>query len=484
MLWNKTTGKILGAFLIGFSFFLGLPLIVSAVYSDGNSETFILTFAITFIAGFSFWYPLRKETQELKIRDGFLIVALFWIVLSLTGSIPFVFSKEIEISTPDAIFESFSGLTTTGATVIRGLDTLPPSLLFYRQMLQWLGGMGIIVLAVAILPILGIGGMQLYKAESPGPIKDTKLTPRIKETAKALWYLYVSLTVVCAIAYYMAGMSALDAVGHSFSTIAIGGFSTHDDSMRFFDSAAIDYIAILFMFLAGINFTLHFLAWRRKTVLTYIADSEFKAYVITLVIVFALCAAVLIQTNTYSSIADSIRYGLFQSVSIGTTTGFTNAAFHLWPTFLPALLVLSSFVGGCAGSTGGGIKVIRCMLLFKQGGREIKRLIHPNAIIRIRVGDRIIEDRVVEAVWGFFAAYILIFVILLLSLMGTGLDQATAFSSVAACLNNLGPGLGTVHEHYGNLSTSAKYLLCLAMLMGRLEIFTLLVLFSPAFWRA
>lgn len=484
MFWNKTTRKILGAFLIGFSLFLILPLIVSILFDDKNSGIFLWTSIGTCVVGLILWVPLHNQSQELKIRDGFLIVALFCIVLSVIGAIPFVLCEKIELTWADSIFESFSGLTTTGATVITGLDHLPPSLLFYRQLLQWLGGMGIIVLAVAILPILGIGGMQLYKAETPGPIKDTKLTPRIKETAKALWYIYLSLTVSCAAAYYLAGMSAFDAIGHSFSTIAIGGFSTHDESIGFFDSSSIDGVAIAFMFLAGINFSLHFLAWRRETITAYFSDSEFRAYATVLLTVFFLCATVLIMNDSYSSSLDSIRYGLFQAVSMGTTTGFTNATFHVWPTYLPTLLILTSFIGGCAGSTGGGIKVIRCMLLFKQGIREVKRLIHPNAIINIRIGDRVIPDKIVDAVWGYFAAYILIFIVILLSLMATGLDQTTAISAVAACLNNLGPGLGTVHQHYGELTSSAKYLLCFAMLMGRLEIFTLLVLLSPAFWRA
>jgi len=484
MFWNKTTRKILGAFLTGFSFFLIFPLIISILFDDKNSDIFVWTSSVTCVAGLALWLPLHNQSQELKIRDGFLIVALFWIVLSVIGAIPFFLCEKIELTWADSIFESFSGLTTTGATVITGLDHLPPSLLFYRQMLQWLGGMGIIVLAVAILPILGIGGMQLYKAETPGPIKDTKLTPRIKETAKALWYIYVSLTVLCAVSYYFAGMPAFDAIGHSFSTIAIGGFSTHDESIGFFDSPLIDSVAILFMFLAGINFSLHFLAWRENKIAAYFLDSEFQAYAAALLTVFFLCAIVLIMNDSYSSVLDSIRYGLFQAVSIGTTTGFTNATFHVWPTYLPTLLILTSFIGGCAGSTGGGIKVIRCMLLFKQGVREIRRLIHPNAIINIRIGDRVIPDKIVDSVWGYFAAYILIFVVILLSLMATGLDQTTAISAVAACMNNLGPGLGAVHQHYGELTDSAKYLLCFAMLMGRLEIFTLLVLLSPAFWRA
>ncbi|MCZ6894630.1 MAG: potassium transporter, partial [Gammaproteobacteria bacterium] len=349
---------------------------------------------------------------------------------------------------------------------------------------QWLGGMGIIVLAVAILPILGVGGMQLYRAETPGPMKDAKLTPRITETAKALWYIYVSLTVLCALAYFFAGMSLFDAVGHSFSTVAIGGFSTHDASIGHFDSPQIELIAIVFMLIAGINFSLHFLAWRFRNLKPYFYDSEFKMYASLLIIVFVICAIGLALTNEMGSLGAAVRHGLFQTVSIGTTTGFTTTNFQSWPGFLPLILVFLSFVGGCAGSTGGGIKVVRILLLYKQGMREIRRLIHPSAIITIRLGDRAVNDRVVDAVWGFFATYVAVFAFLQLAMMATGLDQVTSFSAVAACLNNLGPGLGDVSSDYAAISPIAKYLLCLAMVLGRLEIFTLLVLLTPAFWRA
>ena len=476
--------KILGLLLSLFSLVLLPPLSIAVWTRDGTAPAFAIAIIVILVAGLMLWLPVRKVDKDLKLRDGFVVVVSFWIVLGLTGSIPFMIAENPHMSTADAIFESISALTTTGATVIVGLDQLPPSILFYRQLLQWLGGMGIIVLAVAILPILGVGGMQLYRAETPGPMKDAKLTPRITETAKALWYIYVSLTVLCALAYFFAGMSLFDAVGHSFSTVAIGGFSTHDASIGHFDSPQIELIAIVFMLIAGINFSLHFLAWRFRNLKPYFYDSEFKMYASLLIIVFVICATGLALTNEMGSLGASVRHGLFQTVSIGTTTGFTTTNFQSWPGFLPLILVFLSFVGGCAGSTGGGIKVVRILLLYKQGVREIRRLIHPSAIITIRLGDRAVNDRVVDAVWGFFATYVALFAFLQLAMMATGLDQVTSFSAVAACLNNLGPGLGDVSSDYAAISPIAKYLLCLAMVLGRLEIFTLLVLLTPAFWRA
>ncbi len=476
--------KILGLLLAVFSLALLPPLLISLITGDGAFAAFAIAIGVTLAAGLGLWLPMRRQQGDLKLRDGFLVVVLFWLVLGLTGAVPFLIADNPHMPPADAIFESMSGLTTTGATVIVGIDHLPPSILFYRQLLQWLGGMGIIVLAVAILPMLGVGGMQLYRAETPGPMKDSKLTPRITETAKTLWYIYVSLTCVCALGYFLGGMNLFDAIGHSFATVAIGGFSTHDASIGYFDSPAIEMVAVVFMFLAGINFSLHFLALRYRNLKPYFYDSEFRTYAVLLIAVFVTCTVVLTLQSTHHSFVSALRDSLFHTVSVGTTTGFTTASFQTWPIFLPLILLFLSFVGGCAGSTGGGMKVIRCLLLYKQGMREIKRLIHPNAILTIRMGDRAVGDRVVDAVWGFFATYVAVFVFLLLGLMATGLDQVTAFSAVAACLNNLGPGLGAVSAHYGDISDTAKYLLCLAMVLGRLEIFTLLVLFTPSFWRS
>ncbi len=475
--------RLLGVLLGIFSLTMVPPILVSWAYADGASLAFETALLFLLCAGLALWLPARRARHELRLRDGFIVVVAFWSTLGLSGSLPLFLAKRAGISFTDAVFESVSGLTTTGATVMTGIDGLPESILIYRQMLQWFGGMGIIVLAVAILPMLGIGGMQLYRAETPGPMKDDKLTPRITETAKALWYIYVSLTVLCGLGYWLAGMSAFDAVAHSFSTIAIGGFSTHDLSIAHFQSQAIEVVCLVFMSVAGANFALHFVAWRSRRVSHYLRDSEFRFYVIVLAAVSLFTTGELYFTGTYESIDEALRYGVFQTVSISTTTGFTTTNFSVWPSFLPVLLLFSSFVGGCAGSTGGGLKVIRVLLLIKQGVREIMRLIHPSAQVSIKLGGNFVPTRVVDAVWGFFAAYVSVFAVLMMAVMATGLDQVTAFSAVAACLNNLGPGLGEVGFNYADLTNPAKWLLCAAMLLGRLEVFTILVILSPAFWR-
>jgi trk system potassium uptake protein TrkH len=343
--------------------------------------------------------------------------------------------------------------------------------------------MGIIVLAVAIMPMLGVGGMQLYRAETPGPLKDAKLTPRITETAKALWYIYLGLTIACGVSYWFAGMTAFDAIGHSFSTISIGGFSTHDQSIGYFESATIEMIAVIFMLLAGMNYALHFTAWRSMSLRPYLHDSEVKTYLVVLMLVTAITVVYLYYTHTFILFSDALHVGLFQVISIGTTTGFTTTEYFAWQGFLPVLLLFVSFIGGCAGSTGGGMKVIRFLLLLKQGHREIMRLIHPSAQIPVKIGQKPIPDRVLQAIWGFFAAYVGSFVAIMLFVMATGLDQVTAFSAVAACMNNLGPGLGDVGANYVTINDPAKWALSFAMLLGRLEVFTLVVLFSRAFWR-
>lgn len=475
--------RILGLLLGLFSLTMVPPLAAAWFYADGNAASFAIAFSVILGAGILLWAPVRRRRRELRIRDGFLVVVAFWVVLGLSGAVPFLLLDEPSMSIADAVFEAVSGLTTTGATVITGIDALPRSLLFYRQMLQWLGGMGIIVLAVAILPVLGIGGLQLYRAETPGPMKDQKLTPRITETAKALWYIYLGLTILCALAYRAAGMDWFDALAHSFSTVAIGGFSTHDASLGYFDSPAVEGVAMVFMALAGVNFALHFVAWRARSPAAYFKDAELRAYCWFLGAMIVCTSAYLYATSTFDGALDALRFGAFQAVAFATTTGYTTSGYTAWPGMLPVLLVLSSFVGACAGSTGGGLKVIRVLLLVKQGLREIRQLIHPNARVSIKIGETALPDRVVGAVWGFFAGYVVAFVFFLLALMASGLDQVTAFSAVAACLNNLGPGLGAVGANYAEIGPAAKLLLSFAMLLGRLEVFTLLVVLTPGFWR-
>ena len=392
-------------------------------------------------------------------------MVLFWTVLGSVGALPFIFSESPNLTITDAFFESFSGLTTTGATTLVGLDSLPHAILFYRQMLQWFGGMGIIVLAVAILPILGVGGMQLYRAEMPGPLKDNKMRPRIAETAKTLWLIYVLLTVACALALWFAGMDAFDAIGHSFATIAIGGFSTHDASIGYFDSPTINTIIAIFLLISGCNYGLHFSLLSGRSLKVYWRDPEFRMFIGVQFTLVVICTLVLWFHNVYSSALMTINQAFFQVVSMATTAGFTTDSIARWPLFLPVLLLCSAFIGGCAGSTGGGLKVIRILLLFKQGNRELKRLVHPNAV------------------WGFFSAYALVFIVSMLAIIATGVDDFSAFASVVATLNNLGPGLGVVADNFTSMNPVAKWILIANMLFGRLEVFTLLVLFTPTFWR-
>ncbi len=476
------TARVLGLLLIIFSLTMLPPVLVALWYEESTSRMFLLAFSITLLVGLLFWLPMRSSTGELRTRDGFVVTVFFWLVLSTFGTLPFMLSDALQLSFIDALFESISGLTTTGATVISGLDTLPKSILYYRQQLQWLGGIGIVVIAVAILPMLGVGGMQIYRAETPGPMKDSKITPRITETANVLFKIYVALTAVCALAYWIAGMSLFDAICHSFSTVAIGGFSTHDASIGFFDSGAIMAICTFFMVVSGINFALHYAAWHDREVSFYWTDPEARLYLALLAVGAAITCLYLYFSGTYGW-SDSIRQGIFQLVSIMTTTGFATADFNAWPTFLPFFLIFLSFFGACAGSTGGGIKIGRMLILWQQGVREIYQLVHPNAVLPIKINNRKVPDRIADAIWAFFGVYLAVFYLMVLLLLASGLDYVTAWSATAASLNNLGPGLGAVASNYAELGSFAKWVLCWGMLLGRLEIFTLLVLFTPTFWR-
>ena len=474
--------KTIGLLLMVFSLTQLPSIVVDAIYQQQEALSFAVAFALTFASGLLLYLPFRKSTKDFRIREGILVVVSFWFVLSLFATIPFLLSESLRMSFSDAFFESMSGLTTTGATVLSGLDDLPMAILYYRQQLQWLGGMGIIVLAVAILPMLGVGGMELYHAESSGISKD-RLTPKLTQTAKALWKIYLSFTVICAVAYYLAGMDIFDAIGHSYSTVAIGGFSTHDLSIGYFDNIAIESVAVVFMFLAGINFSLHFFVWRKKNVLAFFKDSEFQTYLLLLSVLIALVTLYLLNSGHYQTTQEALRYGVFQSVSIATTTGFASTNYSLWPLILPVLLIFSSFIGACAGSTGGGIKVVRVLLMFKLAMKEIKKFIHPNAQINIKLNQRSVSESTLISVWGFFSLYVIAFIFIMVALMFTGMDQVTAFSATTASINNLGPGLGDVAENYGAISESAKWILSFSMLLGRLEILTLMALLHKAFWR-
>lgn len=475
--------RILGIFLMMFSLSMLPPILVSWIYEDHTLLAFVDTLIISLGAGFAVWLPVRNHRKDLRVRDGFLVVALFWTVLSMFGSLPFLIVEQVHVSLTDAVFESVSGLTTTGATVFSGLDSMPPAILMYRQLLQWLGGAGVIVLAIAILPMLGIGGMQLYRAETAGPMKDEKITPRIIQTARALWVIYVGLTIVCALAYWAAGMSLFDAIAHSLSTVSTAGFSTYDASLSYFDSVAIELIAILFMLLGAISFNIHFFVLRYRNPLIYLRETQVSVFLLLVVLLTIIATAGLFYTGQYPDITSSLRHAAFQVVSVITTTGYGTDDFSTWPLFLPILLIFAGFIGGCAGSTSGGMKVIRVIILAKEGSREIWRLLHPRIVRPIKVGGRTLPERVIDAVWGFFSLYVVVFAILMLLVTATGVDQVTAFGAVASALNNVGPGLGEVGTSFAPLNDTATWLMSLAMLLGRLEIFTLLVLLTPAFWR-
>lgn len=477
----KSVIRILGLLLMLFSLAIIPPILVSIIYQDNETWSFFYAFILIFVSGLLLWLPAMQAKTDLKLRDGFIIVVLFWFVLSSFGSLPLLLSSSLNISITNAIFESISGLTTTGATILVNIDDLPKSILFYRQYLQWLGGLGIIVLAVAVLPMLGVGGMQLYKAEVAGPIKN-KLTPRITETAKWLWIVYLLMTFLCAISYYFAGMNIFDSICHSFSTIAIGGFSTHTASFGHYDNQWIELVAIFFMIAACLNFSLHYLAFKNRTISPYRNDNEAYFFLFLMGLISFLCISYIYSNSAEMNTREIIKSG-FYAISIATTTGFTNTNYVNFVGFLPVLLILFSFIGGCAGSTAGGMKVIRVMLLLKQGYRELRRLMHPNSKIKVKVGNTAINERTLETIWGFFAIYVFVFLTVMLLLMLSGLDFITSFSAVAATINNLGPGQGEVLLNYASISDINKWILSFSMIVGRLEIFTLLVIFTPDFWK-
>jgi trk system potassium uptake protein TrkH len=477
-----TVQRILGQLLMLFSVTMLPPVGVSLYFGDGHWQPFLDSFGGMLAVGALIWWPARKAHRELRVRDGFLVVSMFWIVLGLAGAVPLLISDKPDLTLTDAVFEAVSGFTTTGATVLVGLEELPISILYFRQQIQWLGGIGIVVLAVALLPMLGVGGMQLLKAESPRPAKDVRLTPRITETAKALWVIYVTLTILCAACYWMAGMSPFDAIAHSFSTVSTGGHSTHDLSLGYFDNVAVELVASLFMFLGAANFALHFFVWRYRRPQDYFRDPEFRAFMFLVTCLFLLTLGMLLVKGVYTT-DTAIRQSVFTAISAQTGTGFFTTDYSVWPGAIPVILLLATFISGSAGSTSGGMKVIRWLLIWKQGQREVQRLIHPSAEIPVRIGSKPVDWRVIESVWGFFAAYMILFAVLMVLMMIAGADHVTAFSAIASCINNYGVGLGEVSSNFRGITEPMKWLCVIAMLLGRLEIFPLLVIATPSFWR-
>ncbi len=468
--------KTFSLLLVFFSFAFLPAYIVSVIYSDGLDRLFIKIFSFVFAFGLVGWIATRKDKSEIQTRDGFFIITFFWVILALVGSLPFL---GINMTYADSFFESMSGITTTGGTVIVGLDNLPESILFYRQTLQWLGGMGLIVLAVAIMPLLGIGGGQLFKTEIPGAMNEQKFTPRIKETAQALWLIYTLLTLACFIGYLIGGMSAFDAISHSLSTVSIGGFSTHDASFAYFNSNIINYICIIFMLLSALSFTLHYFAFYKRRLINYLTDPEAKFFLL-------MCTGVLIITFliTYITSKEVINISnlIFQTISFITTSGFTIEERSNLPFAVSFILLVAAFIGACSGSVGGGLKSWRVLIMLKSAYRNFMLMVHPKAVVTIKIGSKPVSNDVSNAVWGFFSIYVLCFMFFLFLLLILDIDFVTAFSAVGACLNNLGPGLGDVINNYQSLPDTAKYILSFVMLIGRLEIFTFLILFMPAFW--
>jgi len=479
-----SVANVLGLVLVMFSMTMLLPLAVAFGWHDAALQAYDAAVLITAGAGALLWLASRHVKRELKVRDGFLLVVTVWSVLPAFATLPLMFYLP-ELSFTDAYFETMSGLTTSGATVLSGLDTLPPSINIWRGELVWLGGMGVIVLVVAILPLLGIGGRQMYKAETPGPMKDTQLTPRIAETAKGLWLVYAGISAACILSYRAAGMTWLDAAVHGFSTMGLGGFSTHDASFGYFNSPLIEAVSIVFMLIAGINFATHFMAWRQKDLGSYRHDPEAGMFIFVTLASCAGIALYLWSKGTYPDFLTSLRYATFNTVSIATTTGYANTDYNLWPIFAPIwMLFLSSFATS-SGSTGGGIKMIRAEILYKQVYKELVRIMHPHALTAAKISGQVVPNKIIYAVLAFFFIYIVSIVSLTLVLTASGLDLVTAFSAVIATLNNTGPGLNEVGPAttFASLTDFQTWVCSFAMLLGRLELFTLLVVFTPAFWR-
>jgi trk system potassium uptake protein len=476
--------NLLSVVLAIFALAMGVPLGVSIYLGDGAAHAYDEAMLITFVAGVALWALTRRHRGELRLRDGFLLVALVWTVVPAFATLPLMVVLP-DLSFTDAYFEAVSGLTASGSTVLSGLDQLPPSINFWRAFLLWIGGMGVVVLAVAILPLLGVGGSQVFKAETPGPMKDTKLTPRITETAKGLWLVYAVLTVACILALNAAGMTWFDAIVHAFATMALGGFSSHDSSFAYFNSQAIEAVTVLFMLVAGINFGSHFVAFRRRSLRPYRLDFEVGAYLAVLLLSCLGIAYFLLANHVYPDFRTALRYSVFNVVSIATTTGFTTTDFSQWPVFAPVWMLFLCCFTSCSGSTGGGVKMVRAELMARQALRELMRIVHPRAYLPVKLGGQIIENNIVFAVLAFMLVYVGTMVTMTMILAASGLDIITAFSAVVACINNMGPGLGQVGpaSTYAVLTDFQTWILTATLLLGRLELFSLLVVFTPAFWR-
>jgi trk system potassium uptake protein TrkH len=470
--------------LVVFSISYILPILNSLIYHDETLMDFVLAMVWTSGMGVLLWMFTRRHKGELSVRHGYLLVVAMWVAMPAVATFPLLLVID-GLTFTDAYFETMSGMTTTGATVLTGLDNLPPAINLWRHELIWMGGMGIIVLAVAVLPLLGIGGRQLFKAETPGPMKDSALTPRITETARNLWLVYAGITAACIVSLKLVGMSWFDAVCHAFAAMGLGGVSTHDASVGYFNSPAIEFVLIVFMLIAAMNFATHFLAWRGKSLKVYLLDAEAVA---TVTLIVGSCFGIglfLWWQCTYPTFWTALRHGSFNLVSMATDCGFASADFNLWPTFAPMWMLFLSSIAASSGSTGGGIKMIRTLVPVKQAGREFVKLLHPSAVNPMKIGGQVVANNIVFAVLGFIFLYFISIATLTFALLISGLDFISSFSAVIACINNAGPGLGEVGpaSNFGVLTDFQTWVCTTAILIGRLEIFTVLILFTPAFWK-
>ena len=465
-----------------YSFSMLPPMLVALFSKERSWFAFCLTFFTFFTLGGGAWYATKRTGIQLKTRDGFVIIVLFWLLFSVISAMPFWLDDSVAMSFADALFEGVSGITTTGATVIGDVSSLPNAYLYYRAQLNFIGGLGVIVLAVAVLPLLGIGGAKLYQSEMPGPFKEERLTPRLADTSRSLWLTYLLLGLLCSASYMLAGMSAFDALCHGLSTVSLGGFSTRSESIGYWHSSAIELIAGLFSLLSAVNFTVWFVAFTRRTLQPFRQNAELRFFLLITLIVVLITAWQVWHAGMYSAPA-SLIHAFFLTSSMITDNGLATGDYASWPAHTIVLLLMASFFGGCVGSTCGGIKALRFLVLFKQSRHEVHQLAHPRALMSIRIGETVVTERVLQSVWSFFFLYILftVFFILMLNIMGY--DLMTAFATVAACINNMGLGYGETASTFGTLSEDAKYLMCAAMIMGRLEIYPVLILFSRFFWR-
>jgi trk system potassium uptake protein TrkH len=467
-----------------YSFSMLAPVAIALIYGEADIVAFLLTFCAALATGLCGLFATKRQpsTTNLQDRDGFLVAVLFWLIFSTFSALPFVFDTRLNMSLDEAVFEGISGITTTGATVFGNVDALPKSILYYRAQLNFLGGLGIIVLAIAVLPLLGIGGAKLYKSEMPGPQKQEKLTPRLADTARHLWLIYLGLTLLCTLSFRVAGMNLFDAICHALSTMSLGGFSTRTASLGYYNSHAIEWVGGIFSILAAVNFTLYFWAATKRSLDPILKDPEFRFFILIIGLVILMTCTELYRTGTFGAM-DALTHGFFQTASVVTDNGLGTADFPNWPSHIVLLLLGASFFGGCVGSTCGGIKAMRFLVLYRVSSREVDQLIHARAVYSTNIGGFPISERVIKSVWSLFFFYIFFTCMFVWALVILGRDLATAFGTVAACINNMGIGYGDTAAGFGTLTALEKWLMSAAMLFGRLEIFPILVVCSRTFWR-